>query len=86
VERLAARQLPDFCPSGQITIVDTLLTSSIHRDSSHRGYVLAYQSALMLAAHLPGATDTWTAGRSSGSTATARACASRPPIHPPARS
>jgi len=59
VERLAAPgNCPDFCPSGQITIVDTLLTSSIHRDSSHRGYVLAYQSALMLAAHLPGATDT----------------------------
>jgi hypothetical protein len=59
VERLAApANCPDFCPSGQITIVDTLLTSSIHRDSSHRGYVLAYQSALMLAAHLPGATDT----------------------------
>ena len=59
VERLAAPgNCPDFCPSGQITIVDTLLTSSIHRDSSYRGYVLAYQSALMLAAHLPGATDT----------------------------
>jgi len=59
VERLAApANCPDFCPSGQITIVDTLLTSSIHRDSSYRGYVLAYQSALMLAAHLPGATDT----------------------------
>src|SRR5207247_10524100 len=48
----------DFCPSGQITVVDTLLTSNISRDSSYRGYVLAYQSALMLAAHLPGATDT----------------------------
>jgi len=59
VERLAApASCPDFCPSGQITIVDTLLTSSIHRDSSYRGYLLAYQSALMLAAHLPGATDT----------------------------
>jgi len=59
VERFAAPgNCPDFCPSGQITIVDTLLTSSIHRDSSYRGYVLAYQSALMLAAHLPGATDT----------------------------
>jgi len=59
VERFAAPgNCPDFCPSGQITIVDTLLTSSIHRDSSYRGYLLAYQSALMLAAHLPGATDT----------------------------
>jgi len=60
VERLTAPgHCPgDFCPSGQITVVDTLLTSNISRDSSYRGYVLAYQSALMLAAHLPGATDT----------------------------
>jgi len=59
VERLTAPgQCPDFCPSGQITIVDTLLTSSIHGDSSHRGYVLAQEAALMLAAHIPGATDT----------------------------
>ena len=59
VERLTAPgQCPDFCPSGRITIVDTLLTSSINRDSSYRGYVLAYQAPLMLAAHLPGATDT----------------------------
>ena len=59
VERLTEPgQCPDFCPSGQITIVDTLLTSSIHGDSSFRGYVLAREAALMLAAHLPGATDT----------------------------
>jgi len=59
VERLTAPgQCPDYCPSGQITVVDTLLTTSINRDSSFRGYVLAYQAALMLAAHLPGATDT----------------------------
>jgi len=59
VERLTAPgHCPDYCPSGQITVVDTLLTTSINRDSSYRGYVLAYQAALMLAAHLPGATDT----------------------------
>src|SRR5205814_4272486 len=59
VERLTAPgQCPDFCPSGQITIVDTLLTSSIHGDSSFRGYVLAQEAAQMLAAHIPGATDT----------------------------
>jgi hypothetical protein len=59
VERLTAPgQCPDFCPSGRITIVDTLLTSSINRDSSFRGYVLAYESPVMLAAHVPGATDT----------------------------
>ena len=59
VERLTAPgHCPDYCPSGQITIVDTLLTTSINRDSSYRGYVLAYQTPLMLAAQLPGATDT----------------------------
>ncbi len=59
VERLTAPgDCPDYCPSGQITIVDTLLTTSINRDSSYRGYVLAYQTPLMLAAQLPGATDT----------------------------
>ena len=59
VERLTAPgHCPDYCPSGQITVVDTLLTTSINRDSSYRGYVLAYQSAVMLAARLPGATDT----------------------------
>ena len=59
VERLTAPgHCPDYCPSGQITIVDTLLTTSINRDSSSRGYVLAYQTPLMLAAQLPGATDT----------------------------
>ena len=59
VERLTAPgHCPDFCPSGQITVVDTLLATSINRDSAYRGYVVAYQSSLMLAANLPGATDT----------------------------
>ena len=59
VERLTAPgHCPDYCPSGQITIVDTLLTTSINRDSSHRGYVVSYQSPVMLAAFLPDTTDT----------------------------
>ena len=59
VERLTAPgHCPDFCPSGQITVVDTLLTTSINRDSSYRGYVVSYQSPVMLAAFLPGATGT----------------------------
>jgi hypothetical protein len=58
VERLTAPgHCDDFCPSGKIEIKDTLLTD-ISRDSAYRGYVLAHQSPLMLAAHLPGATDT----------------------------
>src|SRR2546430_9485598 len=40
------------------TLFRSLLTSSINRDSSYRGYVLAHEAALMLAAHIPGATDT----------------------------
>ena len=59
VERLTAPgHCPDFCPSGQITVVDTLLTTSINRDSAYRGYVVSYQSPVMLAAVLPSATDT----------------------------
>ena len=59
VERLTAPgHCPDYCPSGQITIVDTLLTTSINRDSSHRGYVVSYQSPVMLAAFLPDTTAT----------------------------
>ena len=59
VERLTVPgHCPDFCPSGQITVVDTLLTTSINRDSAYRGYVVSYQSPVMLAAFLPGATDT----------------------------
>ena len=59
VERLTAPgHCPDFCPSGQITVVDTLLTTSINRDSSYRGYVVSYQSPVMLAAFLPDTTAT----------------------------
>ena len=59
VERLTAPgHCPDFCPSGQITVVDTLLTTSINRDSSYRGYVVSYQSPVMLAAFLSDTTGT----------------------------
>ena len=55
VERLTAPgHCPDFCPSGQIVITDTLLTTAISGDSAYRGYVSAQQSAVMLAARLPG--------------------------------
>lgn len=55
VERLQAPgHCPDFCPSGQVTISDTLLTTNIYGDSAFRGYVLAHQSTVMLAAVLPG--------------------------------
>jgi hypothetical protein len=48
---------PAFCPSGQITIVDTVLVNNVARDTAFRGYVLANQSALLLAADLPGFVD-----------------------------
>ncbi|PYO12403.1 MAG: hypothetical protein DMD31_16475 [Gemmatimonadetes bacterium] len=32
---------PTFCPSGSITVVDTVLRTSITRDSAFRGYVLS---------------------------------------------
>src|SRR2546426_10120957 len=48
---------PDYCPGGQITLIDSLLASSISRDSAFRGYVLPNQGAVMLAADLPGIVD-----------------------------
>ncbi|HYL21955.1 MAG TPA: hypothetical protein VEU74_09340 [Gemmatimonadales bacterium] len=48
---------PNYCPSNQLTIVDTVLTNNISRDSAFRGYVLPHRSALMLAANLPGIVD-----------------------------
>lgn len=58
VERVTAPgACPDFCPSGQIAIVDTVLTDDISRDTSFRGYVSSRQSTLLLAADLPGFVD-----------------------------
>ena len=58
VERVSAPgDCPAFCPSGQIEIVDTVLTSIISRDSTFRGYVTALHAPLLLAADLPGFVD-----------------------------
>jgi len=58
VERVSAPgACPLFCPSGQIQIVDTVLTGVISGDSSFRGYVTAPHAPLMLAADLPGLVD-----------------------------
>jgi hypothetical protein len=58
VERVSAPgHCPSFCPSGQIQIVDTVLTGVISGDSSFRGYVTAPRAQLMLAADLPGFVD-----------------------------
>src|SRR5205809_7101860 len=45
---------PDYCPGGQVTLIDSLLATSISRDSAFRGYVLPNQGAVMLAADLLG--------------------------------
>jgi len=58
VERVSAPgSCPSFCPSGQIQIVDTVMTSIISRDSTFRGYLDAPHAPLMLAADLPGFVD-----------------------------
>jgi hypothetical protein len=58
VEQVAAPgSCPAFCPTGAITIVDTLLTTAIAQDSAFRGYVRPHQASVMLAATLPGIVD-----------------------------
>ena len=58
VERATAPgNCPDFCPSGQIEIVDTVLVNDVARDTAFRGYVSSLQSPLLLAADLPGFVD-----------------------------
>jgi len=47
---------PTYCPANQISIADTVLYD-LSRDSSFRGYVRPHQSALLLAADLPGIVD-----------------------------
>ncbi len=58
VERVAAPgNCPDYCPSGQIVIVDTVLVDNVARDTAFRGYVAPSQATLLLAADLPGFVD-----------------------------
>ncbi len=49
----APGKCPDYCPSGQITVVDTVLDAIISRDSAFRGYVTPHQAGVMLAADTP---------------------------------
>ena len=48
---------PTFCPSGSISIHDTIFAAIIGRDSSFSGYLQGYQSTLMAAADSPGVID-----------------------------
>lgn len=38
---------PDFCPTAEIRLIDTLLTGVIERDTTFGGYVLAHQASTM---------------------------------------
>ncbi|HEU5260888.1 MAG TPA: hypothetical protein VFU41_05615 [Gemmatimonadales bacterium] len=58
VENLTAPgKCPEFCPSGSIRIVDTLLTMNVSRDSAYRGYVLAHEPAALAVVDAPGVMD-----------------------------
>jgi hypothetical protein len=48
---------PDFCPGGQIGVVDTIFTDIIERDSAFSGYVEASGGEVMTIADVPGAVD-----------------------------
>ena len=48
---------PDFCPGGQISVVDTIFTDVIERDSAFSGYVEATGGEVMAVADVPGAVD-----------------------------
>ena len=48
---------PDYCPGGQITVVDTIFTDVIGRDSAFTGYLEAHQGEVLQVADLPGIAD-----------------------------
>lgn len=58
VERATAPGVcPEFCPSGSIQMVDTLLPTNIVGDSAFRGYVEAHNAAAMVGSSVPGVVD-----------------------------
>ncbi len=48
---------PDFCPGGQIGVVDTIFTDMIERDSAFTGYLEAHQGAVLRVTDVPGVVD-----------------------------
>ena len=48
---------PDFCPGGQIGVVDSVFTDMIERDSSFSGYVEAGNGEVLTVADVPGLVD-----------------------------
>ncbi|HYK82939.1 MAG TPA: hypothetical protein VEU55_07320 [Gemmatimonadales bacterium] len=53
----APGQCPAYCPTRPLTLVDTLLATSITKDSAFRGYVLPNRATVLLGANLPGIVD-----------------------------
>ena len=50
---IAPGDCPDFCPNGQIVLVDTVFATIIERDSAYRGYFQPYQSGAATATDQP---------------------------------
>jgi hypothetical protein len=48
---------PDFCPGGQLTVVDSVFTDVIQRDSAFSGYVEGFQGEALQVTDLPGVVD-----------------------------
>jgi len=48
---------PDYCPGGQIAVVDTIFTDMIVRDSAFSGYHEAFQGQGLAVADVPGLID-----------------------------
>lgn len=53
----APGRCPEFCPSGSLTIIDTVLATSISKDSAFRGFVRPQEAGAMAVADLPGVVD-----------------------------
>lgn len=53
-EATAPADCPNFCPGGQIVVLDTIFTDIIVKDSAFNGYVAGYQALAAAAADLPG--------------------------------
>lgn len=51
---IAPGDCPDFCPNGQIVLIDTVFTTAIERDSAYIGYNQAWQATQATAANEPG--------------------------------
>lgn len=56
-EATAPGVCPDFCPGGQIGVVDSIFTDMIERDTAFSGYVEATGGEVMAVADVPGAVD-----------------------------